>query len=64
MVAFYSLGGLYKNAPPPLLICLNASSCLGRKLELLLELFRKDWEAWPCWRRCVFVGGSVIGSRL
>lgn len=29
----------------------------------LAELFKKDWEVWPCWRRCV-TGGDLGGPVL
>jgi hypothetical protein len=25
----------------------------------LIKLFKKNFEVWPCWRRCGLVGGGV-----
>jgi hypothetical protein len=25
-----------------------------------MVLLEKDWEVWPCWRRCGLVGGGVV----
>lgn len=28
----------------------------------LMELFRKDWELWPCWKECVTRKGFEVSK--